>query len=70
MSIWLAVIIVRPYGWGIGIVWLLIGLAVYYVYRKSHGMSLTRPYTAPEHRDTHDGGPMTGRDDHFDGSRD
>ncbi|OGO40106.1 MAG: hypothetical protein A2147_05400 [Chloroflexi bacterium RBG_16_57_8] len=43
-AIWLVVIIVQPYGWGIGLLWLMIGFLVYYVYRKSHGMSLTRPH--------------------------
>jgi APA family basic amino acid/polyamine antiporter len=43
MAIWLIVIIVQPYAWGIGVLWLAIGLLVYYVYRRSHGMSLTRP---------------------------
>jgi APA family basic amino acid/polyamine antiporter len=43
VTIWLVVIIVQPYAWGVGVFWLAIGLVVYYVYRRSHGMSLTRP---------------------------
>jgi len=56
LSIWLGVIIVRPYGWGIGLFWVLVGLAAYYAYRKSHGMSLTGSYGPPGPLDEEDAG--------------
>ncbi len=42
LAIWWIVVVVQPYSWWIGVVWLLVGFAVYYIYRKSNGMSLLR----------------------------
>ena len=38
--IWLIVIITHPYIWWIGVIWLLIGFLVFYVYRKSQHLPL------------------------------
>ena len=39
MSVWLLVIITKPNGRNFGILWLIIGLAMYFVYRKQHKIS-------------------------------
>jgi amino acid transporter len=43
-GIWLVVLFLKPYSWWTGILWVGIGLLVYVVYRRSHGLSLTRAY--------------------------
>jgi basic amino acid/polyamine antiporter, APA family len=47
-AIWWIVIIVQPYSWWIGVVWLLAGLGFYYFYRKSKGLPLTHLPQPPE----------------------
>jgi basic amino acid/polyamine antiporter, APA family len=42
LVIWLIVVIIQPYSWWVGVVWLLVGFLVYYVYRKSQHLPLWR----------------------------
>jgi len=41
-AIWVVVVVTQPFSLSAGVVWLGLGFFVYYVYRRSHGMSLTR----------------------------
>jgi APA family basic amino acid/polyamine antiporter len=38
--IWWVVVVRRPFSWGTGLVWLAAGLGLYYLYRRSQGLSL------------------------------
>jgi len=38
--IWWVVVVRRPFSWGTGVVWLAAGLALFYLYRRSQGLSL------------------------------
>jgi len=41
MTIWLVVIVTQPFSRWVGIVWMAIGLTVYYIYRKRKGLPLS-----------------------------
>jgi nucleotide-binding universal stress UspA family protein len=41
LSVWLLVIITKPNGRNFGILWIIVGLAMYFLYRKQHKMSPT-----------------------------
>ncbi len=39
--IWIIILITQPYSRWLGIIWMAVGLIVYYLYRRKHGMPLT-----------------------------
>jgi APA family basic amino acid/polyamine antiporter len=41
-AIWLIVVITQPYSRWVGIIWMLVGLLIYYIYRKKENLPLTR----------------------------
>jgi APA family basic amino acid/polyamine antiporter len=45
--IWLIVVITQPYSRWVGIIWMLVGLLIYYIYRKKENLPLTRPPRRP-----------------------
>lgn len=47
--IWWVVVVRRPFSWGTGVVWLAAGLELYYLYRRSQGLSLF--HLPPEKKD-------------------
>ncbi len=50
--IWWVVVIRRPFSWGTGVVWLAGGLVLFYLYRRSQGLSLFHlPPEKPNERD-------------------
>jgi APA family basic amino acid/polyamine antiporter len=42
LGIWLIVVITQPYSRWVGIIWMLVGLLIYYIYRKKENLPLTR----------------------------
>ena len=50
--IWWVVVVRRPFSWGTGVVWLAAGLVLFYLYRRSQGLSLF--HLPPEETDDRD----------------
>ena len=48
--IWLVVVIIQPYSWGIGLAWLAAGFVLYYLYRKSQGVPLLHSPPSRDHQ--------------------
>jgi APA family basic amino acid/polyamine antiporter len=45
--IWVVVVIIQPYSRYVGLLWMAVGLIIYYVYRKTQKMSLTHSDIEP-----------------------
>jgi APA family basic amino acid/polyamine antiporter len=52
MAVWVVVIVVQPYSRWAGIIWMIIGLTIYYLYRRKRRMSLTHPGSEPAKPDS------------------
>ena len=50
--IWWVVVVRRPFSWGTGVVWLAAGLVLFYLYRRSQGLSVF--HLPPEETDDRD----------------
>lgn len=48
LAIWVVVVVTQPNSRWAGLAWLAIGFIVYYIYRRTHGMSLTHPPEPPQ----------------------
>lgn len=48
LSIWVVVVIIQPYSRSVGLIWMFIGLVIYYIYRKIQHVPLTNVGSEPE----------------------
>jgi APA family basic amino acid/polyamine antiporter len=47
-GIWTIILITQPYSRWVGIVWMLVGLVIYYIYRRKTNLGLTQPIKAQD----------------------
>lgn len=50
-AIWLVVVVIQPYSRWAGITWMIVGLIIYYLYRRKQRVSLTRSENEPAEPD-------------------
>jgi APA family basic amino acid/polyamine antiporter len=48
LTIWVVVVIIQPYSRSVGVIWMFVGLVIYYIYRKTQHIPLTNVGSAPK----------------------